>query len=91
MSSLGLTWLPQEGELGVLRTPLSPVLIKAALRCEELEGSQPPWGPGPARSVLCFPFHCVSNYACCSGCSFLAVCPLGRPPCVCSPYVPVPS
>lgn len=61
MSGLGLTWLLQEGELGVLRTPLSPVLIKAALRCEELEGSQPPWGPGPALSVLCFPFHCVSE------------------------------
>lgn len=61
MSGLGLTRLLQEGELGALRTPQSPVLIKAALRCGELEGSQPPWGPGPALSVLCFPFHCVSE------------------------------
>lgn len=58
---LGFDPAPPGRRAGSAQNSTVSVLIKAALRCEELEGSQPPWGPGPALSVLCFPFHCVSE------------------------------
>lgn len=80
MGGLDLTWLLQEGELEVYRTPLSWVLIKTALRCEELDRSKPPRGPEPALAALCFLFQCRQGSACRSECPVLVVWPLGWPP-----------